>query len=174
MSAYVLLDDEAIPHLRDIMQAQLAIKDERPSRKLDEHILERLNDVIEDNENPERETYVKTAKEMYHRDGETEIDDNARVSISDDGGAYVMAWVWVNEGELDRDVEFEAEEEEEVEGEPHDLLCVKCGVQRNEQCLDPECRETDHHTRADSYCGECEWQMKEQGREGEEDEEATP
>lgn len=30
-----------------------------------------------------------------NRDGELEIDDNAVVSESDDGGAYVQAWVWI-------------------------------------------------------------------------------
>ncbi len=39
------------------------------------------------------------AKELYHRDGEIEVDDNARVSLGDDRGAYVEAWVWVPKGE---------------------------------------------------------------------------
>lgn len=39
--------------------------------------------------------YVAAAREMYHVDGETEIDDKAIVSGSRDAGDYVMAWVWV-------------------------------------------------------------------------------
>ena len=35
------------------------------------------------------------AKELYHEGGQIEVDDNARVSIGDDGGGYVQAWVWV-------------------------------------------------------------------------------
>ena len=35
------------------------------------------------------------AKERYQREGEIEVDDNARVSFGDDNGAYVQAWVWV-------------------------------------------------------------------------------
>ena len=35
------------------------------------------------------------ANEMYCRDGEIEVDSNARVSRGDDEGAYVEAWVWV-------------------------------------------------------------------------------
>jgi hypothetical protein len=31
------------------------------------------------------------------REGELEVDDNAIVSVSEDGGAYVMAWVWVSD-----------------------------------------------------------------------------
>ena len=39
--------------------------------------------------------YFEQAKELWHRDGECEIDSDAVVSVSDDGGAYVQAWVWV-------------------------------------------------------------------------------
>lgn len=35
------------------------------------------------------------AKELYHEDGQIEVDGNAPVSIGDDDGAYVEAWVWV-------------------------------------------------------------------------------
>jgi len=35
------------------------------------------------------------ARELYHEDGEIEVDGNARVSTSGDEGAYVEAWVWV-------------------------------------------------------------------------------
>ena len=43
------------------------------------------------------------AKELYCRDGEIEVDSNARISFGDDDGAYVEAWVWVplNEEESD-------------------------------------------------------------------------
>lgn len=35
------------------------------------------------------------AKELYGRDGEIEVDSNARISYGADAGAYVEAWVWV-------------------------------------------------------------------------------
>jgi hypothetical protein len=35
------------------------------------------------------------AKELYHEDGEIEVDDKAPVSTGDEDGAYVQAWVWV-------------------------------------------------------------------------------
>jgi hypothetical protein len=34
------------------------------------------------------------ARELYHEDGQIEVDDDARISVAD-GGAYVEAWVWV-------------------------------------------------------------------------------
>ena len=35
------------------------------------------------------------ARKLYHQDGQIEIDSDARVSMGDDNGAYVQAWVWV-------------------------------------------------------------------------------
>jgi hypothetical protein len=35
------------------------------------------------------------AKDLYHEDGEIEVDGTARISRSNDEGAYVEAWVWV-------------------------------------------------------------------------------
>ena len=39
--------------------------------------------------------YVERARELHHRDGEVEIGTDATVSLGDDDGAYVQAWVWV-------------------------------------------------------------------------------
>lgn len=41
------------------------------------------------------EELIEKARDMYHRDGEIEIDNNAMTSRGDDPGAYVQAWVWV-------------------------------------------------------------------------------
>jgi hypothetical protein len=35
------------------------------------------------------------AKELYHGEGEIEVDSDACVSIGGPDGAYVAAWVWV-------------------------------------------------------------------------------
>lgn len=43
------------------------------------------------------EWYITVARARYHRDGEIEIDDGAVVSMGDDAGAYVAAWVWVDD-----------------------------------------------------------------------------
>ena len=40
------------------------------------------------------------ARAKHQRDGEVEIDEAAEVSVSDDGGAYVAAWVWVGNDDL--------------------------------------------------------------------------
>ena len=36
------------------------------------------------------------ARDEYQRDGEVEVDDNAKLSEGDDNGTYVQAWVWVS------------------------------------------------------------------------------
>ena len=41
------------------------------------------------------EAYREAARRLHGRDGECEIDSGAVVSIGDDPGAYVAAWVWV-------------------------------------------------------------------------------
>lgn len=55
-------------------------------------------------ERTDRERVLKAfregAKREYEREGEIEIDDDAKVSMGDDDGAYVEAWVWVNFEEL--------------------------------------------------------------------------
>ncbi|MBN8644045.1 MAG: hypothetical protein J0L61_02255 [Planctomycetes bacterium] len=46
-----------------------------------------------------RAKYVEAARREYEREGEIEIDDSAEVSMGDDPGAYVQAWVWVSNDE---------------------------------------------------------------------------
>lgn len=44
-----------------------------------------------------RDWYVAAAQEHdLVEDGTLEVDDNAKVSVSDEGGAYVGAWLWVD------------------------------------------------------------------------------
>ena len=45
--------------------------------------------------------FRQRAKELYHDEGEIEVDDGAPVSIGEDAGAYVQAWVWVYSEEDD-------------------------------------------------------------------------
>lgn len=47
-----------------------------------------------------RAAYVAAADEIHGRDGECEIDDGAKVSLGDDSGAYVQAWVWVYDSDM--------------------------------------------------------------------------
>ena len=39
--------------------------------------------------------FREMARAEWEKDGEIEIDDDAVISESEDGGAYVQAWVWV-------------------------------------------------------------------------------
>jgi hypothetical protein len=55
--------------------------------------------------------FIEKAREQYARDGEIEIDDEAKVSYSplytgsqwQQPGAYVQAWVWVSSDEEGED-----------------------------------------------------------------------
>lgn len=49
------------------------------------------------------EDYRNAARRKYHDEGTCEIDDNAVVSVSDDEGAYVQAWVWVYNDDVKRE-----------------------------------------------------------------------
>ena len=49
---------------------------------------------------PNENRYIKAARQMWHRDGEIEIDDWPLISPSEDGGAYVQAWLWVSNEDL--------------------------------------------------------------------------
>lgn len=58
----------------------------------------------------DEEKYYQFAKDHFTCEGDPEIDDDAMVSKSDDGGAYVQAWLWVenlDESEDDGDGEEE-------------------------------------------------------------------
>lgn len=43
---------------------------------------------------------INAAKEQHVSEGTLEVDDNAVVSFSTDGGAYVQAWVWVDNSSI--------------------------------------------------------------------------
>lgn len=51
----------------------------------------------------EEAAYLAYAQENFHRDGELEFDENAKVSISEDGGAYVQAWKWIDSSSLNEE-----------------------------------------------------------------------
>jgi len=39
--------------------------------------------------------YIEAARRIWGKDGAIEFDDEPGVSVSEEGGAYVEAWVWV-------------------------------------------------------------------------------
>jgi hypothetical protein len=55
----------------------------------------------------QQDAYFQHARDHMQKDGEVEIDDDARVSLSEDGGgvcgAYVQAWIWVPKDALTKD-----------------------------------------------------------------------
>lgn len=51
-----------------------------------------------------KEAYRQAASARYERDGYLEIDHDAKVSLGDDPGAYVQAWVWIYNDYLPEDV----------------------------------------------------------------------
>lgn len=55
----------------------------------------------EDEEEAKLEKYRQAAKRIHVSEGSVEIDEGATVSISDDGGAYVQAWVWVDDDDVE-------------------------------------------------------------------------
>jgi hypothetical protein len=50
---------------------------------------------------------IELAREQHQKDGELEIDDDARVSEGNDNGCYVGAWVWLDFAETKFDKEKE-------------------------------------------------------------------
>jgi len=51
------------------------------------------------NRDETEQAYLNVARKMYGSDGDLEFDDGAVVSLSDDPGAYVMAWKWITDEE---------------------------------------------------------------------------
>ena len=92
---------ELAERLQDIMQSASA--DGRITDNLDACLESMHTQVLE---RPSGEVkYVRAAMEMYDND-EVNIDDDARVSLCEDG-AFVQAWVYVNDEEVDKTPEFE-------------------------------------------------------------------
>lgn len=48
----------------------------------------------------EEAAYLAHAQSVHQKDGDLEFDDNAKVSISEDGGAYVQCWKWIDRSDV--------------------------------------------------------------------------
>ena len=48
-----------------------------------------------------RALYRAKAQACFHKEGQLEIDPGALVSLGEDYGAYVQAWVWVSNEDFD-------------------------------------------------------------------------
>lgn len=58
------------------------------------------DDYAEDKNRRTEAEYRAIARKRYAVDGVLEFDEDAKVSISDDGGAYVQCWRWVDDEDL--------------------------------------------------------------------------
>ncbi len=65
---------------------------------------------------------IELARAEYEREGEVEIDDNAKLSEGEDNGSYVAAWVWVSffETPYDKDMDTHLMTDQPPE-------CPECG-----------------------------------------------
>lgn len=80
------------------------LKDVIPDSNLHKKIIAQIaQDLLE----PYQKKYLDHARKNIQINGELEFDDDAAVSISDDGGAYVMCWKWIRDEEagIERDQE---------------------------------------------------------------------
>lgn len=48
----------------------------------------------------EEAAYLAHAQSVHQKEGDLEFDDNAKVSISEDGGAYVQGWKWIDRSDV--------------------------------------------------------------------------
>ena len=112
---YVPLDEATIVELMDVLtrtdRMDLAL---RIGVSFNEN-----NQEVHDEWTP----FLAVAKDKYAREGELELDDNAIVSISESGGAYVQMWRWVSNEEAGV---------EQVWSFGEDIpTCPKCGARTN-------------------------------------------
>ena len=77
----------------------------------------------DEQQSPQANAFREAAKAEC-TEGELEVDDNAIVSFSDDGGAYVAAWIWVND--MEAGICSACGEANADNGEGWDGLCGNC------------------------------------------------
>ena len=72
-----------------------------------------MNEETPEELSPEEAAYLEHAQGVLHRDGDLEFDENAKVSISEDGGAYVQCWKWIDRSVLNEMIGPVNDDEEE-------------------------------------------------------------
>ena len=145
--------------------AQAVIDTATPGEEREWPEFERLRTAIHDwhSDQPTeemRERIVTAAQELDTlSEGECEVDDDAIVSMGDENGCYVAAWVWTPFKGI-RGLDKECPNCEEVHEQPvtADWECDSCGyVQKNceEQEICRDCEEPYDPACGDSYDGRC-------------------
>lgn len=95
-----------------------------PAGALRESLQRKLDESREPARLASDQAYVAAAQTRYNDDGTCEVDVGALVSISEDGGAYVMAWVWVDAEDAGICVQCGATNADNGEG--YDGMCGNC------------------------------------------------
>lgn len=119
-----LLDDQVAYLLKDA--------EDHPENTVLQNIAKVLNDRTASNSDEIDDKYRAAAAEQYEHEGTLEIDPDAPVSLSDDPGAYVQAWVWVDASSIglnaaEEDEADDNDDEEEEKDCEDDNTCRKCG-----------------------------------------------
>lgn len=105
---YISFDDQQIKDLIEVITyvttpRSISSKDVKTRVKVRDQAT-RLLVAIQKAQIPEDDVlepmYRRYAQEVYQEDGELEFDNDAIVSISGDGGAYVQGWKWVDSDAL--------------------------------------------------------------------------
>jgi len=113
-------NEEAALRVRNMIEQEIGAAFELDSQDIKGVETAHTGD-LELEEDPHDKPAIEAARTKRGQEGEIEIDDNAKVSYSADGGAYVAAWVWVNDNEIadagDSNPETGAGMEEAVESE---------------------------------------------------------
>lgn len=115
-----------------------------------EYLKERGYLVLPTAKTPEEIAYARAARKNLYKGGEIEIDSPTCVSLGNDPGAYVLAWVWVPK-DLTKLPETADEDEEWTETWKRlgdDMPCPQCGA------TGPEGIETHGY---ETRCWTCNW-----------------
>lgn len=100
--------DRALAEIAAILSKKLSLQDDAIKP-----VISRLRDLV----SPDsiRPFVVDTVRDFIGSD-ELEVDDDASISWSSDGGAFVQAWVWMSDEELFRSVPHVVIELETADG----------------------------------------------------------
>ncbi|MER9436728.1 hypothetical protein NKJ04_17695 [Mesorhizobium sp. M0618] len=109
------------------------------------NLIDKLVEWEKDSRSPLHKHFNEIAFENYEDEGNLEIDrqgdETAMVSISEDDGAYVLAWQWVSNDEADICTEcgdHPGSETYGTVGDGYDGLCPSCADKAEEEDDDGE------------------------------------
>lgn len=106
-------------------------------------------------ETPVQVAYRNAAMGRLHDEGTLEVDDDALVNLSEDGGAYVQAWVWIDADEVNACPSCNAEFTDDGEG--YDGKCGSCADAEEAKTYahSPDSCPSNHWNDGDDICRDC-------------------